>query len=76
MTAAQFDLLGLLATIGDDQGDDLTPQGRQEAPGGAVAAQADPYDPEAAWKGYTPDTTDDEARRLFAARYGRPPARV
>ena len=76
MTAAQFDLLGLLATITDDQGDEETPQGWQEAPGGDEDTQVDPYDPEAAWQGFTPDTPDDEARRLFAARYGRPPARV
>lgn len=76
MTAAQFDLLDLLATIGDAQGDEETPQGRQEAPDGDKATQADPYDPEAAWQGFTPDTPDDEGRRLFAARYGRPPARV
>ncbi len=73
---AQLDLLGLLATITDDQGDQKTPQGLQEAPDGDNAAQGDPYDPEAAWQGYTPDTPDDEGRRLFAARYGRPPARV
>lgn len=76
MTAAQFDLLDLLATIGDAQGDEETPQGRQEAPDGDKATQADPYDPRPAWQGYTPDTPDDEGRRLFAARYGRPPARV
>lgn len=76
MTAAQFDLLGLLATIGDDQGDEETPQGRQEAPGAAAVGLADPYDLQAAWQAYTPDTPDDEGRRLFAARYGRPPARV
>jgi hypothetical protein len=76
MTAAQFDLLGLLATITDDQGDEETPQGWQEAPEAAAVGLTDPYDPEAAWQGFTPDTTDDEGRRLFAARYGRPPARV
>ncbi len=76
MTALQFDLLGLLATIGDDQGDQKTPQGLQEAPDGAQAAQGDPQAVVATWQGYTPDTTNDEGRRLFAARYGRPPARV
>ena len=73
---AQLDLLGLLATITDDQGDQKTPQGRQEAPDGDKAAQGDPQDVAPAWRGYTPDTPDDEARRLFAARCGRPPARV
>lgn len=76
MTAAQFDLLGLLATITDDQGDQKTPQGWQEAPDGDKAAQGDPQDVAPAWRAYTPDTPDDEGRRLFAARYGRPPARV
>ena len=28
------------------------------------------------WRGYTPDTTDDEARRLFLARFGELPATV
>lgn len=73
---AQLDLLGLLATITDDQGDQKTPQGRQEAPDGDKTAQGDHFDAVVTWHGYTPDTPDDEARSLFAARYGRPPARV
>ena len=73
---AQLDLLGLLATITDDQGDQKTPQGWQEAPDGDKAAQGDHFDVVVAWQGFTTDTTDDEGRRLFAARYGRPPARV
>ena len=73
---AQLDLLGLLTTIGDDQGDDKTPQGRQEAQGDADAVSPAPYNPRPAWQGYTTDTGDDEARRLFVARHGRPPARV
>ena len=28
------------------------------------------------YQGYTPDTTDEEARALFAAKYGHPPAEV
>lgn len=73
---AQLDILGLLATITDDRGDQKTPQGLQEAPDGDNTAQGDRQDAIVAWRGFTPDTTDDEARRLFAARYGRPPARV
>ncbi|RLC85665.1 MAG: hypothetical protein DRI79_11090 [Chloroflexi bacterium] len=28
------------------------------------------------WQGYTPDTTDDQARRWFERKYGYPPAQV
>lgn len=28
------------------------------------------------WRGYTTDTTDEEARRLFQARFNRPPTTV
>ena len=29
-----------------------------------------------AWLGFTPDTTEGEARAIYAARYGSPPAQV
>lgn len=76
MTASQLDLLAQLETITDDQGDEKTPQGLQEAPEAAVVTLGDHFDAEVVWRGYTLDTTDDEARSLFAARYGRPPART
>jgi len=28
------------------------------------------------WQGYTPDTTDDQARQWFERKYGYPPAQV
>ncbi len=28
------------------------------------------------WQGYTPDTTDDQARRWFERKYGYPPVRI
>ena len=28
------------------------------------------------YQGYTPDTTDDQARQQFERKYGRPPAEV
>lgn len=76
MTAAQLDLLAQLETMTDNQGDHKTPQGLQEAPGADEAPQGDHFDVIVAWQGFSGDTTDGEARRLFAARYGRPPARV
>jgi hypothetical protein len=76
MTAAQLDLLAQLATMTDDQGDHKTPQGLQEALGADEAPQADQEDAVVAWQGFSGDTSDDEARRLFTARYGRPPAKV
>ena len=76
MTAAQLDLLAQLETIIDDQTAQETPQGLQEAPRAGEVRQVDHLDAILAWQGFSGDTTDDEARRLFVARYGRPPARV
>lgn len=28
------------------------------------------------WRGFSPDTTDEEARAAFVARFGREPARI
>lgn len=76
MTFAQLDLLAQLKTMTDDQTAQEKPQGLQEAPEAAEVTLGDLFDAEVVWRGYTPDTTDDEARRLFTARYGRPPAKV
>lgn len=76
MTFAQLDLLAQLETMTDDQTAQETPQGLQEAPEAAEVTLADRQDAIVAWQGFSGDTTDDEARRLFVARYGRPPAKV
>ena len=76
MTAAQLDLLAQLETMTDDQTAQETPPCLQEAPRAEEVRQVDRLDAVVAWQGFSGDTTDDEARRLFVARYGRPPARV
>lgn len=48
---------------------------------GGAMEQSNLFDPARAeapqyWRGYTPDTTDAEARAAFVARFGREPARI
>ena len=49
---------------------DVADQGDQVVASPTTSAKGD------FWRGYSPDTTDDEARRLFVARFGELPATV